>query len=59
MNDELKEILKLIDTGRTHEARNRLAQIISTPQRYDIDAQKPAAVKRLWWRLLHARAKRT
>lgn len=28
MNDELKEILELIDTGRTHEARNRLAQLI-------------------------------
>lgn len=38
MSDELKEILELIDTGRTHEARNRLAQIISAPQRYDIDA---------------------
>lgn len=38
MNNELKEVLELIDTGRTHEARNRLAQIISAPHRYDIDA---------------------
>lgn len=38
MNNELKEALELIDTGRAHEARNRLAQLISAPQRYDIDA---------------------
>lgn len=34
MSDELKEILKLIDTGRAHEARNRLAQLITDIQAY-------------------------
>jgi hypothetical protein len=35
MNDELKEIMELIDTGRTNEARNRLAQIIIDNQVYE------------------------
>ena len=34
MSDELKEILELIDTGLAHEARNRLAQLITDIQAY-------------------------